>query len=110
MRIIRADVPQSSRITIVEVDASQLAGLAATLAGGDTLDVDVALALAATVAARAVELAVVLGVEVDDVDGAAAVVLDDLVRGVVGAAADDPGLLAGLVSFLRDVVREPSQV
>ena len=37
-----------------------------------------------------------LGVEVDDVDGAAAVVLDDLVLGVIGATADDPGLRAGL--------------
>ena len=38
----------------------------------------------------------VLTISVDDVDGAAAVVLDDLVLGVIGATADDPGLRAGL--------------
>jgi hypothetical protein len=77
--VVRADVLEGSRIAIVAVDARDLARLAAALARGDALDVDVALALAAAVAARAVDLAVVLGVEVDDVDGAAAVVLDDLV-------------------------------
>ena len=40
-----------------------------------------------------------LGVEVDDVDGAAAVVLDDLVLGVVCATADDPSLRAGLCNI-----------
>ena len=40
-----------------------------------------------------------LGVEVDDVDGAAAVVLDDLVLGVIGATADDPSLRAGLCNI-----------
>lgn len=49
------------------------------------------------VAARSVELAVVLNVVVDDVDGTAAVVLNDLIRGVVGTTANDPGLLSGLV-------------
>lgn len=37
----------------------------------------------------------------DDVDGAAAVVLDDLVAGVVSTAADNPGMVAGLVVLLR---------
>jgi hypothetical protein len=65
----------------------------ATLLSNNASHVDLAraLAVALAVAARAVDLAVVLGVEVDDVDGAAAVVLDDLVRGVVGAATDDVG-------------------
>lgn len=35
-----------------------------------------------------------------DIDGTAAVVLNDLVRGVVGPTADYPGLLPGLVVFL----------
>jgi fructose-1,6-bisphosphatase/inositol monophosphatase family enzyme len=55
----------------------------------------------AYVAAGAVDLAVVLGVEVDDVDLAAAVVLDNLVLGVVRATADDPRLLACLVVLLH---------
>lgn len=41
------------------------------------------------------------GVVLDDVDGAASVVLDDLVGGFVGASADDPAVIAGLVVFLR---------
>ena len=47
--------------------------------------------LSLAVAARAVHFAVVLGVEVLDIDRAAAVVLDHFVRGVEGAAADDVG-------------------
>lgn len=60
----------------------------------------------AYVAARSVDLAVVLGVEVDDVDGTAAIVLDDLVLSVVSATTDDPGLLASLVVFLDTVSPE----
>jgi len=51
----------------------------------------------AYVSARPVELAVVLDVEVDDVDGSAAVVLDDLVRSMVGTTTDDPSVLTSLV-------------
>lgn len=74
----------------------------AAVTGRDTLDVDVTLALLGAVAARAVQLAVVLDVEVDDVHSTAAIVLDDLVRGVEGATADDPGLLTGLVVLLQE--------
>lgn len=56
------------------------------------------------VATAAVEFAKVLDVVVDDVYGAAAVVLDNLVGSVVGASADDPGLAAGLVVFDADGV------
>jgi hypothetical protein len=70
----------------------------ATVLSNNTSHVDLAraLAVALAVAARAVDFAVVLGVEVDDVHGAAAVVLDDLVRCVVGAAADDVGRAVAL--------------
>jgi hypothetical protein len=55
------------------------------------VDLARAVAVALTVAARAVDFAVVFGIEVDNVYRAAAVVLNDLVGGVVGAAADDVG-------------------
>ena len=86
---IKAVVGVSSLIAQVGVDAHELA----TVLSNDASHVDLAraLAVALAVAARAVDLAVVFSVEVDDVHGAAAVVLDDLVRGVVGAAADDVG-------------------
>jgi len=86
---IEAVVGVSSLVAQVGVDANELA----TVLGNDTAHVDLAraVAVALAVTARAIHLAVVLGVEVDDVDGAAAVVLDHLVRGVVGAAADDVG-------------------
>ena len=96
---VEAVVGVSSLVAQVGVDAHQLAAVL----GDDTGHVDLAraLAVALAVAARAVDLAVVLGVEVDDVHGAAAVVLDDLVRGVVGAAADDVG---GAVALEADGV------
>lgn len=53
-------------------------------------------AVVLAVAAGAVDLAVVLGVEVDDVDVTAAVVLYDLVVGVEGTAADDLGVAVAL--------------
>lgn len=52
------------------------------------------------VSARSIHLSIILGVEVDDVYGAAAVVLDNLVLRVVSAAANDPTLLAFAVPFL----------
>lgn len=96
---IKAVVGVSSLIAQVGVDAHELA----TVLSNDASHVDLAraLAVALAVAARAVDLAVVFSVEVDDVHGAAAVVLDDLVRGVVGAAADDVG---GAVALEADGV------
>lgn len=112
---VRADVDKSGRVSVHRVDARQLA----TVVRRHALDVDVALALAGAVAARPVQLAVVLGVEVDlrgvslsllhglgfayNVDGSATVVLDDLVRGVVGTTADNPALCSGLVVFLAEI-------
>lgn len=61
--------------------------------GNDVLDGHVALGLVEAVAARLVEGAECLGVETGDVELAAqAVVLEDLVLGVAGAAADDTEL------------------
>ena len=54
------------------------------------------------ISAGPVELAVVLNVEVDDIDGTAAVVLDDLVRAVVSTTTDDPSLRTGLVILDRE--------
>jgi len=54
-------------------------------------------AVVAAVAAAAGDLAVVADVEVLDADRSEAVELDDLVRGVEGAAADDVGGAAGLL-------------
>lgn len=70
---VGADVLESSSVAVVGVDTSELT----TADSGDALDVDVALALLGAVSAGAVELAVVVDVEIDDVDGTAAVVLDD---------------------------------
>lgn len=61
--MVGADVVEGSSVTEVGVDTGELVAVDC----GDTLDVDVALALAGAVAAGAVELAVVLDVEVDDV-------------------------------------------
>ena len=43
------------------------------------------------VTARSVNLAVVVGVKVDNVDMATTVVLNDLVRGLIGSSANDVG-------------------
>lgn len=65
--------------------------------------------VARAVSARSHDLSVVAGVEVLDVDRAAAVELDDFVRGLPGAAADDVrgsgGLLEGYGVF-ADVLEE----
>ena len=50
------------------------------------------------VTARAVQLAVVVRVEVDDVDRAAAVMLDDLIACLVSTTANDPRVFASLVA------------
>lgn len=66
---------------------------AGTVDGNDVLDGNIALRLVQAVAARLVEGAEVLGVEAGDVELAAeAVVLEDLVLGVAGAAAQDAEL------------------
>ncbi|KAF4254368.1 hypothetical protein CNMCM8812_008062 [Aspergillus fumigatus] len=75
----------SRSIAVVGVDADE--GLAA--GSLDAADLDGALELLAAVAAGAVQLAEVLHGEVLDDHLAAGVVLDDLVVGVAGAAADD---------------------
>lgn len=54
------------------------------------------------VSARAVELAVIVDIEVDDVHSSTSIVLDDFVGCVVGATTDDPGLLSSLVFFDGD--------
>jgi uncharacterized protein YceH (UPF0502 family) len=83
-----ASTARDSRgIAIVGVDADE--GLAA--GGLDAADLDGALELLAAVAAGAVQLAEVLHGEVLDDHLAAGVVLDDLVVGVAGAAADNAG-------------------
>ena len=96
-------------VTQVGVDANELT----TLDGGDTLHVNGSLAglVALAVAAGAVDLAVVVGVEVDDVDVTAAVVLDDLVGGLVSTAANDVGNSAALDGdgILADVL-EPDKL
>ena len=53
------------------------------------------------VSTRSVNLAIILGVEVNDVHMAAAIVLDDLVFGLESASADDVGCAA---AFDRDGV------
>jgi hypothetical protein len=59
---ISADVNQSSCITIFLVDTNNLT----TVPSSDTLNIDIALALAGAVTARAIHFAVVFGVEVDN--------------------------------------------
>lgn len=72
---IGADIDQCSSIAVVVVDANNLA----TVVSSCAFHINVPLTLAATVPTRSVYLAVVFSVKVDDVDGAAAIVLDDLV-------------------------------
>jgi hypothetical protein len=71
----------------VGVDAHKLSAVD----GSCALHVNSASALAAAVTARAVDLTIVLGVVADDVDLATSIVLDNLVVGVVGTAANDVG-------------------
>lgn len=113
---VGADVLQGSGVPIVQVDADNFT----TVVCGSALNVDIALALGAAVAAGAVDLAVVFGVEVDDLEkvlvragqlhwtsestyihSTTAIVLDNLVAGVVSTTANDPGLLSGRVSSLQ---------
>jgi hypothetical protein len=68
-------------------------------------------AVVRAVAARAVDLAIVVGVKVDNVDVATSVVLDDLVGRLVGTAANDVGGAAALDAngILADVL-EPDEL
>jgi hypothetical protein len=104
LRLVAPNIPLALRASIeavvrvrrlvahVRVNPNQLASINSRHA----LHGNGARAVAAAVAARAVHLAVVFGVEVLDVDRAAAVVLDHLVRGVEGAAAGDVGRAVAL--------------
>jgi hypothetical protein len=56
------------------------------------------------VSTRAIKLAVCVDVEVDDVNSTAAVMLDDLVRSVVGTTANNPRFLTCLISLDGDGV------
>lgn len=87
---IRADVLEGRSVTVVGVDACEFA----TVDRGDALNVDVALALLGAVSAGAVQLSIVLDVEVDDVHRTTAVMLDNLIRSVVRTTTNDPRLVA----------------
>lgn len=84
--VVLARVGDGARVAVVGVDTAQ----DAAVLGDDVLDDDVARpAVVLAVAAGARQLAVVAGEEAVDDDGAAPVELEDLVRGVEGAAAVD---------------------
>jgi len=97
---IVASVLDGGGISVVGVDASQCA----TVARLDTINVDITLALRAAVSAGAIEFSICVCVEVDNVDGTATIVLDDLVGGLVGTTSDDPGVLSGSVALDGDGV------
>lgn len=87
--ILHLRIPNTVLVPIVRIDDAH----AGSVDGDDVLDGDVALGLVEAVAARLVEGAEGLGVEAGDVEFAAeAVVLEDLVLGVAGAATDDAEL------------------
>lgn len=88
LALVLARVGDGADVTVVVVDTAKLT----TVLGDDALDVDVAGAtVALAVAAVADQLAVVLDVEVVDVQSAAAVELEDLVLGAEGTATVDGG-------------------
>lgn len=62
MACVSADILQRGSITVVTVDADNLA----PIAGSNAFDVDIALALAAAISARTIHFTIVLGVEIDD--------------------------------------------
>lgn len=94
-------------VTQVGVDAHELT----TVDGGNTLHVHGTGAVVLAVTAAAVDLAVVLGVEVDDVDVATTVVLDDLVVGTESATTNNVGNTVALDrdGVLADVL-EPDKL
>lgn len=63
---VGANVYQGRSVAIVQVNADNFT----TVVCGSPFDVDIALALGAAVTAGAVDLAVVFGVEVDDLEAA----------------------------------------
>lgn len=81
----------------VGVDAHELTAID----GSGALHVHGTSTVVLAVTARSVNLAVVVGVKVDNVNMAAAVVLNDLVRGLIGTSANDVG---GSVALDRDGV------
>jgi hypothetical protein len=91
-----ADIDKCSRVTIVGIDAHDLA----TVIRGSAFNVHIPLTLLAAVAAGTIDLAIVFSIEVDDVDSSAAVMLNDLVRSMIGSAANNPCLLAFDIIFL----------
>lgn len=76
----------------VGVDAHQLP----TVDSSSALHMHRASAVTLAVAARPVNLAVIVGIEVDDVHVATAVMLNDLIGGFVSATADNVGCAAAL--------------
>lgn len=88
-RRISADIDKSSSVSVVAVDPGELA----TIHSCDALNVNIAFTLLTTIAAAAIQLAVILDIVVDDVDSAAAIVLNHFVSGVVSASTYDPGFL-----------------
>ena len=94
LALVLAAVGDRAGIAVVGVDAAQHAAIDSH----DVVHDNVArAAVVGAVAAAAHDLAVVVDVEVLDVDGPEAVELDDLVVGVESAAADDVGGAAGLL-------------
>jgi len=92
-RVLDARVRDGSAVTVVPVDPGHDLGSAHIDVGEGALPRH----LRAAVAARAVDLADIGHVEVLDGHGAAAVVLQDLVVGVAGAAAVDVAGARGLL-------------
>ena len=103
LAVVLAAVGDDARVAVVSVDAAQ----DAAIDGNNAVQEKVArAAVVVAVAAAASQLAVVVGVEVLDADRPEAVELDDLVRGVERAAANDvrgaAGLLEGALGMLAD--------
>lgn len=112
---IRADILQGCDITECLIDSRNLT----TIDSSGTLNVYSTLTLAITVSAGPVHLAIVIGIEVDDlekIDGvskarggegwptnvhcAASIMLNDLVLGMVGAATNNPRLVSRRIIVL----------
>lgn len=94
LALVLTSVDNLAGISVVGVDAAEDTAVDSHRVLDDEVT-GTTVALAVTAAAR--ELAVVVGIEVLDVDGAAAVELEDLVAGVESATAVDVGSSAGLL-------------
>lgn len=75
IRGIVANISERSRVTIVLINANELTAVLSC----DTLHNDSAFTLAGAISTRSVHLTIVLGVEIDHIDSAAAIMLDYLV-------------------------------